>query len=119
MTTPSRVSRILTAAAVLVDNTTTGDDGAINSAILGRAAYLIQGMWQTTFPTLTRRCDITDFWRRVKAQVLRGEDMVDFLTVTDETVNPPGYAYGQNVRLEFKTERGPTYHAITITAKKD
>lgn len=119
MTDKFRIARIISATAVLLDNWTPADDASVNKIVLGRAAYLIQGLWQARFPKLKGRREINEFWRRIQVQAVRNPDIVTFFVVCNETVNPAGYAYGTNVRLELKTARGPAYHAMSITAKKD
>lgn len=118
VTNKFRIARLLTASAVLLDGNTLADDAAVNSAVLGRVSYLIQEIWQETYPTLKHRWQINDFWRRVHTQVMRSEDVVGF--VTDFGLQPnPTTPWGFNVRLELRTDRGTDYHAIHISAKKD
>ena len=118
VTNKFRIARIITASAVLLDTNTPGDDAAINQVVLGRAAFLIQEIWQQTYSKMKHKWQVNDFWRRVHTQVMRSDDVVGFVTdygFAQNAVTP----YGTNVRLELKTDRGTSHHSITITAKKD
>lgn len=119
MTDKFKISRIISACAVLVENNQ-DIHGDINRMVLGRGAYLIQNIWQATFPKLTRKCDINDFWRRVRKTVSLGDDVFELIVVWDQTVNPPGCEYGENVRIQITTAfESSVHHRMDITAKKD
>jgi hypothetical protein len=114
------ISRILTATAVLVDETDPVNHTEINNAVLMRAAYLIQKIWQAQFPKMTKRYQVNDFWRRVRSQGSRSDDIFELIIVWDETINPPGCAYGENVLIQItKSLNSNLHHRIKITAKKD
>lgn len=112
------VSRIITATAVLVDESDPVNCTEINNVVLLRAAFLMQRLWQVQFPKLTKRYQITDFWRRVVKQAKNSEDIADLEIICDETINPPGCPYGEIVQINLKINPGHLLRVIRITAKK-
>lgn len=118
MTDKFKASRILAATATLLVGEH-AEPGGINSVILGRAAYLIQNIWQAQFPKMKRKCDINDFWRRVQKTAALTDDIFELIIVWDETINPPGCLYGENVQIQITTEWSiNAHHLMKITAKK-
>ena len=110
------VSRVLTAAFVLLVNDYENHKD-VNEMVLGRAGYLLTKLWGNRFKKLrTHRYGINEFWRRVKVQVERSPDLHCIEIIHDQTVNPPGKEYGQNVRFRIQTAPGAVWHILEIDA---
>jgi len=108
MTNKFRISRYITAAAVLL----TDDMEEINEAVLSRTAYLIEQIWRFQFIEFTHKYQVTDFWKRVAVQAGKSPDIGAL------KISWTGDNSSCKVQILVKTETGKVFHQIDIEARR-